>query len=122
MSRIRDTNGGRGGVEVQKRGHLYWAGLDKRRPALVVSIDARNERASDVIVIPCSTNLHAAPTHVRVGRGEGGLPRECVLKCEQITTAKNYDLDPTPLGPALTSARMAEVERAVLRAIGIPIR
>jgi len=107
---------------VQKRGHVYWAGLDKRRPVLVVSIDIRNARANDVLVVPCSTNLRGAPTHVRLSRGEGGLPQDCVLKCEQITTVKQHDLDPAPIGLPIRPSRMAEVERAVMRAIGIPIR
>jgi mRNA-degrading endonuclease toxin of MazEF toxin-antitoxin module len=89
---------------------------------LVLSIDARNERANDVIVVPCSTTIRDAPTHVRVSRGEGGLPRDSVLKCEQLNTVARDDIDPTPIGLPLRTARMAEVERAVLRAIGIPIR
>ena len=106
---------------MHKRGYLYWANVDKRRPVLVISIDARNLRSSDVLVIPCTTNLREAPTHVRLARGEGGLPRESVLKCEQITTLMRQDVDLVPLGPALGTARMAAVERGVLRAIGIPI-
>jgi mRNA-degrading endonuclease toxin of MazEF toxin-antitoxin module len=87
---------------------------------LIVSIDARNVRASDVIVVPCSTNLHAAPTHVRLGRAEGGVPLPCVLKCEQITTVKKTDIDELPLGAPLSAARLREVERAVARSIGLP--
>jgi len=109
-------------VNVYRRGHLYWARLDKRRPVLVISTDARNERANDVIVVPCSTTLREAPTHVRLGRGEGGLPRDSILKCEQIGTKPKRDVEPTPIGLPLRSTRMAEVERAVLRAIGIPVR
>jgi len=89
---------------------------------LVISTDARNERANDVIVVPCSTTLREAPTHVRLGRGEGGLPRDSILKCEQIGTKPKRDVEPTPIGLPLRSTRMAEVERAVLRAIGIPVR
>ena len=107
---------------MQRRGHLYWAQMEKRRPVLVVSVDARNDRADDVIVVPCSTTLREAPTHVRLKRGEGGLPRDSVLKCEQVTTLKKHDIDSVPLGMPVRPARMAEVERAVLRAIGIPIR
>jgi hypothetical protein len=44
-----------------------------------------------------------------------------MLKCEQITTLSAYDVDSTPIGSGLTTARVAEVERAVLRAIGVPI-
>jgi mRNA-degrading endonuclease toxin of MazEF toxin-antitoxin module len=106
---------------VQRRGHLYWARVDTRRPVLVVSIDPRNERASDVIVVPCSTVMRDAPTHVRLRRGEGGAPEASVLKCEQITTLARLDLDTAPLGAGLSRMRMAEVERAILRAIGIPV-
>jgi mRNA-degrading endonuclease toxin of MazEF toxin-antitoxin module len=105
----------------QRRGHLYWARLDKRRPVLVLSVDARNERANDLIVVPCSTNLREAPTHVRLRRAEGGVPEVCTLKCEQIVTLSKDDVDATPLGPPLAPARMFEVERAVLRSIGIPV-
>jgi mRNA interferase MazF len=121
MSLNHGAGAAREGADVQKRGHLYWAEMEKRRPVLVVSVDARNERANDVIVVPCSTTMREAPTHVRLARGEGGLPRDSVLKCEQITTLKMHDVDLVPLGPALGAARMAAVERGVLRAIGIPI-
>ena len=107
---------------MQRRGHIYWAQLEKRRPALVVSVDARNDRANDVIVVPCSTTMREAPTHVRLMRGEGGLRQDSVLKCEQVTTLKKHQIDTMPLGLPLRPARMREVERAVLRAIGIPIR
>lgn len=95
--------------------------MEKRRPVLVVSVDARNERANDVIVIPCSRTLREGPTHVRLARGEAGVPHDSILKCEQITTLRKEDVDPLPLGATLKGGRMAEVERAVLRAIGIPV-
>jgi mRNA-degrading endonuclease toxin of MazEF toxin-antitoxin module len=108
-------------VSLHRRGSLYWAHLDKRRPVLVLSINARNERAGDLIVVPCSTTLREAPTHVRLGRGEGGAPQACMLKCEQITTLPQEDLDSTPLGSPLGGARLREIELAVMRAIGIPV-
>lgn len=103
------------------RGHLYWAHLDKRRPVLVLSPDYRNERATDVIVIPITTRLRAAPTHVPLRAREGGAPRASTLKCEQITTLHRDDIEPKPLGSALSNARLAAVERAVMRAVGVPI-
>ena len=106
---------------MHTRGRIYWARVDKRRPVLVVSIDARNERANDLIVVPCSTTLREAPTHVRLARGMGGLPEACMLKCEQITTLSKHDVEATPLGLALGPAVLAEVERAILRAIGVPV-
>ena len=106
---------------MHRRGHLYWARADKRRPVLVISIDARNERASDLLVVPCTTTLREAPTHVRLRRGEGGIPAPCMLKCEQITTLPAGDVDQEPLGDALSRSRLQEVERGVLRAIGVPV-
>jgi mRNA-degrading endonuclease toxin of MazEF toxin-antitoxin module len=105
---------------LHRRGHLYWARLDKRRPVLLISVNARNERANDVMVIPCSTTMREAPTHVRLPRGEGGAAAACMLKCEQLTTLPRDWVDDSPLGGPLSRARVAEVERAVLRAIGVP--
>lgn len=104
-----------------RRGFVYWAGLDKRRPVLVLSPDYRNEHARDVIVVPCSTRLRFAPAHVALRKGEGGVPHPSVLHCEQVSTVPRDLLEPAPLGAPLTSARMDEVVRAVLRAIGVPI-
>lgn len=103
-----------------RRGYLYWVRSDKRRPALVLSPNSRNEGANDVIVIPTSTVLREGPWHVRLKKGEGGLVSPSVLKCEQITTLHKELLDPQPLGGPLSAGRIQEVEQAVLRAIGVP--
>lgn len=109
-----------------KRGHIYWVRIPgepgaKRRPALVVSPDVRNRLASDVIVVPVSSVVRDAPTHVRLRTREGGLPRESVAKCEQITTLRRDRLGSRPIGSHLAPARMVEVEKAILRAIGLPV-
>jgi mRNA-degrading endonuclease toxin of MazEF toxin-antitoxin module len=109
-----------------RRGHLYWVQIpdepgSKRRPALVVSPDSRNRLANDVIVVPLSTVLREAPTHVRLRAREGGLPRPSMAKCEQITTLRRDRLVPRPLGGNLAPPRMVEIEKAVLRAIGVAI-
>jgi len=104
-----------------RRGYIYFAHLDKLRPVLVLSPDVRNELASDLIAIPCSTHRSIAPTHVHLRRGEGGLTEASVLKCEQITTLYKGDVRRQSLGSALSPTRLYEVERAVLRAIGVPV-
>ncbi|MBX3209342.1 MAG: type II toxin-antitoxin system PemK/MazF family toxin [Labilithrix sp.] len=104
-----------------RRGFVYLARLDKLRPVLVVSTNVRNDLASDVIVVPCTTRLSPAPTHVRLRRGEGGVSEPSVLKCEQITTLHKDDVRAQPLGGPLSALRVLEVERAILRAIGVPI-
>ncbi|HEV7671766.1 MAG TPA: type II toxin-antitoxin system PemK/MazF family toxin [Thermoanaerobaculia bacterium] len=108
------------------RGCLYWVKIPgepeaKRRPALVVSVDARNRLANDVLVVPASTTLRPAPTHVRLKKGTGGVLRDTVLKCEQITTLPKHLLSDVALGGPLSGTLLEEVERGVLRAIGIAV-
>jgi mRNA-degrading endonuclease toxin of MazEF toxin-antitoxin module len=93
----------------------------KKRPAVVVSVNARNRLADDVLVIPASTTLRLAPTHVRLRKGTGGLRADSVLKCEQITTLPKALLSESALGGPLSAALLEEVEKGVLRAIGIAI-
>jgi mRNA interferase MazF len=94
---------------------------EKRRPALVVSVDARNRLANDILVIPASTTLRVAPTHVRLRKGTGGLHMDSVLKCEQITTLPKSLLSESSLGGPLSARLLEEVERGVLRAIGVSV-
>lgn len=108
-------------TEAPRRGFLYYARLDKRRPVLVISPNVRNTGATDVLVIPCSSVLSAAPTHVRLRKGEGGIGATSILKCEQVTNLHKTYLDPDPLGGSLVEARVREIERAILRAIGVPV-
>lgn len=109
-----------------RRGRLYWVVVAgertrKKRPALVISADARNRFANDVLVVPATTILRGAPTHVRLKRGEGGVPRASMLKCEQITTLPKELLGGTALGGELSARRLEQVERGVLRSIGLAI-
>jgi mRNA interferase MazF len=111
---------------VFHRGHVYWIEIPdepgrKRRPALVVSPDVRNALATDLIVVPLSSVIRDAPTHVRLRRGEAGIKVSSVVKCEQITTLQKDRLAPTALGGPLSAGRMHEIEKAVLRAIGVMV-
>ena len=108
------------------RGHLYWIRVPdepggKKRPALVLSNDVRNRLAADVIVVPLSGTIRPAPTHVRIRRREGGVPRTSVIKAEHITTISKSRLVSGPLGGPLSARRMVQVEKAVLAAIDVPV-
>ena len=110
-----------------RRGQIYLVTLPghpadpKARPALVVSMDVRNRLANDVIVVPLTTTLRPAPTHVKLPAGEGGLRENSMAKCEQVTTLDKSFLIRGPLAGAVSAALMRDVEKAIQRAIGIPL-
>ncbi len=103
------------------RGRLYWARMPddpkRARPVLAISNDRRNELATNIVVIPASTARRLGPWHVPLRKGEGGMPRPSVLKCEQITTLPTSRLDDRPIGKALSSGRMVQIRACILRAL-----
>ncbi|OGP95331.1 MAG: hypothetical protein A2157_20030 [Deltaproteobacteria bacterium RBG_16_47_11] len=114
-------------MSYPRRGEIYWVRLPghpsdtKDRPALVVSLDVRNRLANDVIVVPLSTTLRLAPTHVELPAGEGGLKETSMAKSEQVTTLDKSFLIRGPFAGTINTSLMREVEKAIQRAIGIVI-
>ena len=114
-------------TELPQRGEIYLVKLPghprdrKARPALVVSLDVRNRLANDVMLVPLSTTLREAPTHVRVEQGEGGVDHVSMAKCEQLTTLDKTFLWRGPFAGRVRDATMVEIERAIMRAIGIVV-
>ena len=108
-----------------RRGEIYLVKLPgkpsnhKSHPALIVSMDVRNRLANDVIVVPLTTNLKVAPTHVKIPSGEGGLNRASMAKCEQIATLDKILLLRGPFAGTISSEKMKEVEKAIQRAVGV---
>lgn len=90
----------------------------KNRPAVVLSMDVRNRLAEDVIVVPLSTTLRPAPTHVPLDKGEGGLRSASMAKCEQIATLDKSLLLKGPFAGRLSPGRIDELRKAVRRALG----
>ena len=114
-------------MSYPERGEIYLVSLPglpkaaKSRPALIVSMDVRNRLANDIIVIPISTTLRISPTHVKLDKGDGGLDKPSMAKCEQITTIHKSYLVRGPFSGAIPSEKMIEIEKAIQRAIGIVI-
>lgn len=88
------------------------------RPALVVSIDVRNRLATDLIVVPLSTNLRPLATHVLISKGIGGLRQDSMARCEQVTTLDKRFLGRGPLGGVVPEAVLIDVVRGIRRAVG----
>ena len=113
-----------------RRGDIYYADLvprsgseqTGRRPVIVLSHDAFNQIPTwqSIIVIPLSTS-HAqsnrGPTAVPVPKGSGGLDRDSVALCHQVTTLDRSKLS-RRLG-ALDSDALRRVEAGVKAAMAL---
>src|SRR2546423_4922957 len=91
----------------------------KSRPAVIVSPDVRNELANSILAVPITTNLRPAPTHVRLPPGQGGLLHESMARCENVSYLHKSRLSRGPLAGAVEPSLLREVERCLLRSLGI---
>ena len=82
-----------------KRGEVYVGSLSPRsgseqrgsRPVIIVSHNAFNESPNwrSVIIVPISTSdaqARRGPTAVHLPKGSGGLQKDSVALCHQVTT------------------------------------
>jgi mRNA interferase MazF len=113
-----------------KRGEVYWANIKPRsgseqigkRPVIILSSDGFNSISTwrSVIVIPLSTSSKQAkrgPTAVLLAKGEGGLAKDSVALCHQITTLDQGKL--TGLIGTLSPNALKEVEDGLKAAVDL---
>jgi mRNA-degrading endonuclease toxin of MazEF toxin-antitoxin module len=91
----------------------------KSRPALIVSLDARNELANSVLAVPITTNLRPSPMHVALPAMQGGLTHDSMARCENVSYLHKSRLSRGPLAGAISPTLMREIERSLLRSLGI---
>ena len=83
-----------------------------RRPALVISEDAFNAGAAElVIVLPITSTVRPIPAHVRVDPPEGGVTRKSAILCDAIRSISKARL--VRLWGKVSPATMAAVEDRV---------
>lgn len=110
-----------------RQGELYWLRFggtgsepEGRRPAIVLQDDYYNRSAIPTTVVAAVTSnlrLAAMPGNVRLRKGEGGLPRACVVNVTQLRTVDRERLD-EPIG-SLSPARVQDILRGVVMLFGI---
>ncbi|HVS65352.1 MAG TPA: type II toxin-antitoxin system PemK/MazF family toxin [Thermoanaerobaculia bacterium] len=70
-----------------RRGEIWWAVADKRRPVVVVQADFLNRsRVGWILAVPLTTALErsGAPGNVRLSQRESGLKRASVANVSQL--------------------------------------
>jgi mRNA interferase MazF len=105
-----------------RRGEIYLVTLDpvigsetgKTRPALVLQNDLANRSSPTVTLVPITSRADRVfPFQVRIPAGEGGLPQESKVLCEQIRTVSRRRLG-RRLGE-LSRERLQEIREALDR-------
>lgn len=102
-----------------RRGEIWWAALDKRRPVVLVSRDEAYAVRAMVIVAPVSTTVRGFAVEVKVGRSEG-LPRSAVVNCDWLVTVPKVDL--LERAGQLSSQKLALLDDALRFALGLDER
>ena len=98
-----------------RRGEIWWALSDKRRPVVVVQADFLNRsRSGWIIAVPLTTQLARAeaPGNVRVSARDSGLPRASVANVAQVA----------PLPRSGFRERVAALDHGLLRQIDEGLR
>jgi mRNA interferase MazF len=113
-----------------QRGDIYWADLTLRsgseqrgrRPVITVSHDGFNQTPGwrSIIVVSISTSAVQArrgPTAVSLPAGAGGIERDSVALCHQVTTLDRAKLT-QPLG-TLSHDLLNQVENGLKAALDL---
>jgi mRNA-degrading endonuclease toxin of MazEF toxin-antitoxin module len=94
----------------------------RRRPVVIVSLDARNrhERADTVLVVPLTTSIHKdVATHVFLSAGETGLQSDSAARAEDIAVVEKQNLvEPHGRLRQLSDRRVCELAARVGIAMG----
>src|SRR5438552_12017679 len=109
-------------ADFPRRGEVWlvrFPGDPKLRPALAVSVNHRNEFGNSVLAVPITTNLKPAPTHVFLPMGQGGLHQNSMARCENVSYVERIDVRRAGFSGLISASLLREIERALLRALGI---
>lgn len=108
--------------QFPRRGEI-WLGQfpsdPKIRPALIVSIDNRNQFSNNVLAVPLTTNLRPADTHILIPRGHCGLSSNSMARYENLSYTLRIFLRRGHFSGAISAKLMRQIELAIMLAVGI---
>jgi len=98
-----------------RRGQVWWANMDKRRPVLLLSRDRAYTVRGRALVAEISTRLRHNDATVELGPRDG-LPEPCIVNAENLIALSLSEL--VDYVTTLTPARMLNVCSAIAFATG----
>lgn len=95
-------------------------GDTKKRPAVVVSTDVRNELSRTVLVVLFTSDISSGetPTRILVPAGEGGLEANSLAVCDNILAVRKLYLEQGPYG-RIGDGLLRRIQQGIQIAIGI---
>lgn len=95
-------------------------GDTKKRPAVVVSINTRNQFSSTVLIVPFTSDLTGGetPTRILIPAGEGGLEADSLATCDHILAIRKTYLERDPYGQIGTES-LEKIQGGIQVAIGV---
>jgi mRNA interferase MazF len=99
-----------------KRGEIWWAEVDKRRPVVLISRDEAYPLRALVVAAGLTTKVRGYAVEVRVGRREG-LSRDCVVNCDWLVTIGKDRLRER-IGP-LPAEKLRQLDEALRFALAL---
>lgn len=100
-----------------KRGEIYYANLDptigseikKKRPVLIISNDANNNKSQTITVLPITSNIAKVFSfEVILPMKTSGLKKDSKIQCQQIRTISKLRIGPV---------RAGQVNQAILKQV-----
>ena len=110
------------GSPFPRRGEIWQVQFPdetKRRPALIISENSRNQYANSVIAVPITSNLAPSPVHVLLPVGQGGLRHTSMARCENLNYVRKDRVSRGGFAGSVTPALLRDVEDAIMTALGI---
>ena len=99
-----------------RRGEVWWAKLDKRRPVVLLSRDEAYDVRAMVIVAPATTTVRGFAVEVALGPKEG-LPKKCVVNTDWLVTVPKADL--VERVGTLSRTKLSSLDDALRFALGL---
>ncbi len=118
-SNVEDDNYPRQG-EIYLIRALKTIGDTKKRPAVVVSINVRNQLSSSVLVVPFTSDLTSGetPTRILIKAGKCGLSTDSLALCDNISAIRKIYLEQGSYG-AISPESLQRIQQGIKIAIAI---
>ena len=95
-------------------------GDTKKRPAVIVSLNVRNQYSTTVLVVPFTSDLTSGetPTRILIHAPEGGLEVDSLALCDNVSAVRQSYLSDSPYG-VVSAASLQRIQQGIMIAIGV---